>query len=107
MIRTRRLSQEARDLGEDLHSDYYDTVYILDQLEQHTADLLMTATQIEELAAETAEDNRQIAFGNKREACANCDGTIYVDQADFGPLFFCTGCANAGWAAAYFAGGAR
>ncbi|MBB2941822.1 hypothetical protein FB565_001526 [Actinoplanes lutulentus] len=107
MTRTHRRLAEVRDLGENLHSDYYETVYILDQLEQQTADLLMAATQIQELAAETAEDIRQASFGNRREACTHCDGTIYVDRDEFGPLFFCIGCAGAGWAAAYFAGGAR
>jgi hypothetical protein len=97
MTTTRRLREQVLDLHEDLTATCIDTALTLYDLQEATDDLLMFATEIEDLAEETAEDFRQAASGNARVSCQWCDGQIYVERTQPGPYtcFFCRPTGNA------------
>jgi hypothetical protein len=74
-----------RRLRDDVTHACIATEDILWGLEDLTDDLLMQATQILEIATETAEDIRQNTLGNVRVSCQWCDGEFFVPINKPGP----------------------
>lgn len=90
-VNVRHLRDE---LAQEIHDTCSETAYDLYILDQVAEDLLMQGTQIEEIAAERAEDFRQAGYGNTRVACQWCDGEFYAHRDTIGPYTcrFCRHC---------------